>query len=322
MNIFHHYYYLLESKVSDQAHKLGLEFLGWGKWGKNGNITHLTKNGKLLPVNTAPSKNNVKKPIKQAYKPKEPSEGPTKENFDSNYSYKTKKGSAILGTTHKQPGQQWDAKSKHFVDTVILPNAINTAALAIKQGKKVSFIAEGGVGNLKNDNEQKYIYQALRKKFGKHIIADGEADDLDYSNTESRIYSEVESRLKINRIQSISAFLAGEIGQGASQEEIMNDWFGDDEKTKKQIKNEWKKNGAANPNDPAQLYKLAFPQDFKDGKPNTVSKVWNTLNTLRQESLEKKIVDNEKSGNVSIATWGASHAFDIKQKHKPKMLDF
>jgi len=42
-----------ESKVAKQAKAQGLEYLGFGRWGKDGKMTHTTTNGKLIPYSKA-----------------------------------------------------------------------------------------------------------------------------------------------------------------------------------------------------------------------------------------------------------------------------
>lgn len=39
-----------ESAASDEANKLGLDYMSFGRWGKNGRVTHVSKNGKLVPA--------------------------------------------------------------------------------------------------------------------------------------------------------------------------------------------------------------------------------------------------------------------------------
>lgn len=46
----------LESKASDDAKRQGLEYMSFGRWGKDGKITHTTQGGKLVPVTGADGK--------------------------------------------------------------------------------------------------------------------------------------------------------------------------------------------------------------------------------------------------------------------------
>ncbi len=41
---------ILESKASDDAKRQGLEYMAFGRWGKDGKVTHTTVDGKLIPV--------------------------------------------------------------------------------------------------------------------------------------------------------------------------------------------------------------------------------------------------------------------------------
>jgi hypothetical protein len=45
-----------ESDASDQAQKLGLDFMSFGRYGKDGKVTHISKDGKLVPVQGKKSK--------------------------------------------------------------------------------------------------------------------------------------------------------------------------------------------------------------------------------------------------------------------------
>ena len=46
----------MESKAKDDAEKLGLDYMSFGRWGKNGKVTHKSKNGKLVALSPAASK--------------------------------------------------------------------------------------------------------------------------------------------------------------------------------------------------------------------------------------------------------------------------
>ena len=49
MNSFKNF--LTESQSSDEAHRLGLSYFGFGKYGKEGRVTHYVKNNQLVPFN-------------------------------------------------------------------------------------------------------------------------------------------------------------------------------------------------------------------------------------------------------------------------------
>ena len=40
----------LESQASDAAKAQGLEYMSFGRWGKDGKVTHTTQSGKLVPI--------------------------------------------------------------------------------------------------------------------------------------------------------------------------------------------------------------------------------------------------------------------------------
>jgi len=58
-------YVLVESQVSDQAKSMGLQSMGFGRWGKDGKVTHKTINGKLQPVKPSeePPRAGGEKPV-------------------------------------------------------------------------------------------------------------------------------------------------------------------------------------------------------------------------------------------------------------------
>ena len=53
------YQLILESQAADQAHKMGLKSVGWGKWkDSSGKVTHQTKDGKLVKVRSKEKTSN------------------------------------------------------------------------------------------------------------------------------------------------------------------------------------------------------------------------------------------------------------------------
>jgi len=42
-----------ESDASEEAARLGLDFMSFGRYGKDGKVTHKSKNGRLVPVDIA-----------------------------------------------------------------------------------------------------------------------------------------------------------------------------------------------------------------------------------------------------------------------------
>jgi hypothetical protein len=50
---------LLESDASEEAEKLGLDYLQFGRWGKDGKVTHISKDEKLVPIEDAPEADSI-----------------------------------------------------------------------------------------------------------------------------------------------------------------------------------------------------------------------------------------------------------------------
>jgi hypothetical protein len=43
----------MESKASEKANQMGLDYMSFGRWGKNGKVTHKSKDGKLVALSPA-----------------------------------------------------------------------------------------------------------------------------------------------------------------------------------------------------------------------------------------------------------------------------
>lgn len=43
-----------ESNASDQAARLGLTYMSFGRWGKDGKVTHKSQKGELVPIDNEP----------------------------------------------------------------------------------------------------------------------------------------------------------------------------------------------------------------------------------------------------------------------------
>lgn len=52
---------LAGSEAGRKAREMGLEYLGFGRWGTNGVTTHISKNGKLVPKPKSESFNKKNK---------------------------------------------------------------------------------------------------------------------------------------------------------------------------------------------------------------------------------------------------------------------
>jgi hypothetical protein len=74
-------YILVESATSDQAKKMGLTSMGFGRWGKDNKVTHKTINGKLVAVKSAEVPVGKGKP--SATKKEKPAQTTRKQNLPS-----------------------------------------------------------------------------------------------------------------------------------------------------------------------------------------------------------------------------------------------
>lgn len=58
---------LNESNASDQAKKLGLDFMSFGRYGKNGEVTHVSRNGELIPIENDMADDDEIEPLPSLY---------------------------------------------------------------------------------------------------------------------------------------------------------------------------------------------------------------------------------------------------------------
>jgi hypothetical protein len=49
------------SQASEKANQMGLDYMSFGRWGKDGKVTHQSQNGKLVPVDDKPTTSNTSK---------------------------------------------------------------------------------------------------------------------------------------------------------------------------------------------------------------------------------------------------------------------
>jgi hypothetical protein len=99
----------MESLASDEATRLGLDYMSFGRWGKEGRVSHVTKKGRLVPI-TQPEKEKLRT------EPNNPNQGigtgsrvnPAPERIlpklqvgDNHYHIKKKHAAALLPGTIK-----------------------------------------------------------------------------------------------------------------------------------------------------------------------------------------------------------------------------
>jgi hypothetical protein len=62
-----------DSPAAQQAKKMGLEYLGWSKWGKDGKATHQTVDGKLVSI-SEPERSQSAQTSQPSFKPSNPNQ--------------------------------------------------------------------------------------------------------------------------------------------------------------------------------------------------------------------------------------------------------
>ncbi len=294
------------TRSSMEAEKRGLVSIGFGRYVK--------KNVPDVVVAVADKDGNLTDVKPEMADTKERDFDGGSDDWMSQHFHKTENGSTIIGTPHI--GEEG---AKEFVHKRLIPLVLKKAAEAIKDGKKVVFMAEGedrGDDWGEDNDEQDMIALALKKKFGNKVIQDtwddntspytpiknGEGNKV---NPNSEMFKKLVSKFKDPSLVDV-ALSAMDAGQGSYIE------FSD------QAKKRLAKAGI-NREDEKSLYKLSFPADH-GGKKNNVSVIVDEYNKLRRNRMIEKSKQIEASGGVAISTPGASHAFDLKREHKKRVI--
>ena len=313
--------HLKEQSVGEDAKKIGLVHIGWGRYVKKDNpdiVVAISKNGKLVFLKTPEQKEQEKS---QEEKPQE-EESTVEQDFDGGspswqkqHTYTTANGSRVIGTPHIS-----EKGAKHYVETILIPQVLDIAEEAIKNGKKVVFMAEGearGEDWGGDKDEQDMVALALKKKFGKKVIQDSWDD-----NTSPYAYNEKSGKNSVDRnSEMFKNLVMNDYGlvQAKDNENMvdaalsaMDAGQGTPMNFSKEAKKELKKVGV-DYRDEKAMYKLCFPQDFN--KPsNQFSKIVDKYNHLRQDRILQKTKEIENKGGITITTPGASHAYELTRK--------
>ena len=237
-------------------------------------------------------------------------------------------GSYILGTPHHGESKKGDAWHKK----TLIPSVLAAADKAIKAGKKVVFLAEGGVAGpgswqreQKDDPgaEQGQVAEALEKSFGDKVTQDTWDGDRVRIDKEVRDEEKSTDTNEVTKLQVdpkapvtkkliqkfkdpvlVEAGLAGAMFDQMGEEVTENPYIVSPE---------------------AQKYLKAKGIDWNSR--GSISKMWDDDDLsavaaanaqLRDEEFVKKVRDTEASGAVAIVTPGAQHAYQLKNVLGPK----
>lgn len=85
---------LEESQTSKEAKAKGLEYMEFGRWGKNGVVTHKSEKGKLVPLNKPEAKWKVK-PGGRGLTPIDPNAPKKQSAADASAKWKIKRGKLV-----------------------------------------------------------------------------------------------------------------------------------------------------------------------------------------------------------------------------------
>ena len=113
-----------ESNASDQAKKLGLDYMSFGRWGKDGKVTHKSQGNKLVPVDKPTT---FKSPNK---KPSNPFRTEPRSTIQRKLAVRGHEPSKV-----NKIAQRWNEPVKSVVDRVVRSTArtkklVNTGDVA------------------------------------------------------------------------------------------------------------------------------------------------------------------------------------------------
>jgi hypothetical protein len=223
-------------------------------------------------------------------------------------------GSQMFGTTHPDMSDEKDAGTSLVRDHIV-PQALETARQAIKDGKKVVFIAEGSrQEDLDADedyNEHHAVAKALNDEFGDKVQQDTWDDDpVNVFSEESPVWKELAEAAgdETGAHVGISVML---VGQGDDPDELRKAGILTPEAEaaiKKNMGIDMSK--SLSDDDKEKLYRASFPADFED-EPNDISTLTDIYNGARQRNLMSKIEKAEAEGTVAISTAGGTHVWNL-----------
>ena len=230
----------------------------------------------------------------------------------------TRKGSAIIGVAHVPDLNDTKSLEMKVLSKNILPKVMQVAEKAIKDGKKVTFLAEGYAYGKEVDSEETYneqhaVAKALHSKFGDKVTQDTWDDDpVNIFNPKSKIWDQLAKHVNGNKDYAQASIAVFNVGQGTSAEELKSAGI----LSPKAISLVKKRLGVdlnqdISEEDANKLFRISFPGDYGD-PPNDISALGDFYNAIRQDRLLSKVKDIEGKGGVAIVTPGSSHAWSLK----------
>jgi len=150
---------ILENSASDEAKRLGLDYMKFGRWGKDGKVTHKSDNGKLVKVQspqkhpTNKQSSNSRESLKTVTKFAVDAHGNQKYG-DKPYSYHLKK---VFDIAVKYKGSSV-AKQAALLHDVLEDTPITKETLEGHFGKEVADV----VDLLTNQTSKKVTFERIR----------------------------------------------------------------------------------------------------------------------------------------------------------------
>ena len=257
----------------------------------------------------------------------------TRKEWEGEHTARTAKGSVVLGVTHMDEADE-DSGAKSHSDATesasfkehVLKEVDKAVKAAIKAGKKVVFLGEGGATSSQpydeetlddpNDwNEQHAVAKAIRKATGGKAKQDTWDDGpVDITKPDAEVWGRLTKAAGGNAVKAKGALAVFLAGQGDSYEGLVEQgWMNDEvaDEVERATGIDLRKD--VSEEDVAKMFQMAFPGDT--GEPhNEVSAIGEVYNAARQEHLLSKIkaIESDPDGAVAIVAPGAGHAYQLK----------
>lgn len=224
----------------------------------------------------------------------------------------TPHGSLVIGSVHADPEDE-QSPGGIYHHSHVVPTVLQHAHDAIRGGKRITFVAEGGTGE-DAPGDGGHLARELVKHFG-HRVGHDTWDDKPvnvYDQTSpiwKRLYNATGNRALVHA--ALTAFMAG---QGDDPGLLRRHGILTPEG------HQHLQQQGIDPFDPQHvqtMYAMMFPKDqnsypISGGTHNELSLVGEHYNAARQQNLLKKLRDIEQRGHVGIVHAGASHVYNLK----------
>lgn len=318
----------------DPDHKIKPEGGGWVKTEKGWSLGEDEKANKTTKVNK-PKVLSPKKIYNNSYRSPDKEPEFKKDNIPAwkkEHTATTKKGSLMIGTPHFTPSgeTQYNEGASEFIEKDLIPSVLSHAKKQIDAGKKVVFLAEGGIDSDTGEpwkqfnddgieSEQYAVYSALKNKYGNKVEVDTFED--------SALSVQINGKWHINKKGKTFKDTQKDFGLPEEDVEIgmiglnistdtQGEAFGISDKARSKlkaiIKSDIPENIEAGKH--KELREKIYKHAYSDGtnESNPIMEATACVNRSRDKAIVNAVYKHEKQGKSAIVTPGYTHAYQLK----------